>query len=298
MSISLGINPLTWSNDDMPELGADITLETCLREAREVGFSGVELGRKFPRDAARLLPLLDKHGLKLISGWYGAHLLERDAQDEIQAMAGHVRLLRDTRCGVVVFAEVSGCIHTNMNLPLSKRPVMREPEWIRLCSRLNVVAEHLEESGMRLAYHHHMGTVIESEQDVCRLMEETRDSVGLLLDTGHMLYARGDPHRLARRYGPRIAHVHCKDVRAHALRRAGRLDSSFLAAVLEGVFTVPGDGCIDYPEILRQLKASGYGGWLVVEADQDPAKAHPKTYARLGIEGLRQAAQAAGLEIG
>ncbi|RLQ21739.1 myo-inosose-2 dehydratase [Seongchinamella sediminis] len=285
MSVHIGINPLTWSNDDMPELGADIPLEQCLREGREAGYAGFELGHKFPRDRAVLTSLLARHGLALVSGWYSTRLLQRNLEEEIAAVQPHLELLLDMDCEVMVCAEVSGCIHGDRSSPLSARPRLNDKELADFAQRLTAFAEYLQSRGMRLAYHHHMGTVIESVDDIRRLMANSGAALGLLLDTGHLTYAGGDPAVLARDYGDRIVHLHCKDVRAPVLQRAHASDWSFLDAVLAGVFTVPGDGAIDFASVLRALPDT-YSGWVVVEAEQDPAMADPPTYARMGYQYL------------
>jgi len=289
----IGINPLTWTNDDMPELGGATPLETCLAEARTAGFEGVELGNKFPREAAALRPILDRHKLALASGWYGARLLERSVEQEIAAATPHLDLLAAMGCTACVFAEVSGTVHGDRAVPLSRRPVLDEGGWARLAERLAAMGRHLRGRGLALAYHHHMGTVIETEAEIDRLMAATGPEVGLLLDTGHLTFAGGDPAAVARRHAARVAHVHCKDIRPAALAAAKARDASFLDAVLDGVFTVPGDGCVDYPAVLAPVAASGYRGWLVVEAEQDPAKAHPLTFARMGHDNLAALARAA-----
>ena len=286
MNVRLGINPLTWTNDDMPELGAEIPLETCLTEARQAGFVGVELGNKFPRTPDALRPILARHDLALVSGWYGSRLLERDVDAEMAEAEAHVALLTSLGCAVMVHAEVSRAIHGERATPLSRRPVLSDADWSVLAPRLDEMGRRLMARGLRLTYHHHMGTVIESEAEVDRLMAETSPAVGLLLDTGHLTFAGGDPVRAARKHAARVVHVHCKDVRAEVMREVKRRDLPFLEAVLEGVFTVPGDGCVDYPAVLQPLAAAGYDGWLVVEAEQDPAKAHPLTYARIGHDNL------------
>jgi inosose dehydratase len=297
MSVRIGINPLTWTNDDMPELGADTPLETCLSEGKEAGYAGFELGQKFPRKAEVLGPILDAHGLKLVSGWYSSQLLERTAEEEIEAMQDHMNLLKALGSNVMVYCEVSQCIHGEREVPVSKRPVMTDAEWTTLLERIEVVGQYLQSQGMALAYHHHMGTVVESEADVDRLMQGTSDAVGLLLDTGHMTYAGGDPLALAKRYAGRIRHVHCKDIRAEVLKDAKNQNLSFLNSVLNGTFTVPGDGSVDYPSIFAVLKESNYSGWLVVEAEQDPSVAHPLTYAKLGYTNLTKLCADAGLEV-
>jgi inosose dehydratase len=288
--VRIGINPLTWTNDDLPGLGEENSLETCLSEARLAGYKGVELGRKFPRDPAVLGPILEQHALKLVSGWYSARLLERSVEDEIKAMRPHARLLRTLGATAMVFAEVSRCVHGERSIPLSKRPRLAENEWQPFCERLDAVARHLEKEGLKLAYHHHMGTVIQSEDEIDRMMASTK-AVGLLLDTGHLAFAGGEPMRALERHAARIVHVHCKDVRRDQLARARSDDLSFLDAVLGDVFAVPGDGSIDFEPILRALAQRGYAGWLVVEADQDPARAHPLTHARIGHDCLRPLAR-------
>jgi inosose dehydratase len=297
MTVSLGINPITWTNDDMPELGGDIPLEVCLSEARAAGYAGIELGGKFPREPAVLRPILSRHGLALVSGWYSAQLNRRSVADEIAAVASHLDLLSAMGCRVMVFAEGHGSTDGNPAAPLSGRPVLADDAWPAFCAKLNDVARHLRSRGVRLAFHHHMGTVIQTEPEIDRLMAQTDDDVGLLLDTGHLVFAGGDPVAVAGRHGARIVHVHCKDVRAAVLTRVVRNDRSFLDAVLDGVFTVPGDGSIDYVAVLRELRRAGYAGWLVVEAEQDPAKAHPLTYATLGFTNLKRAAVDAGLAV-
>jgi inosose dehydratase len=295
VAIRLGINPIGWTNDDLEELGDDIPLQTCLSEARAAGYEGVELGRKFPRRAAELRPILAGHGLALVSGWYGAELRRRPPKAELAAVDSHLALLAELGCPVMVFAEVSDSVQGRRDVPLSRRPRLAEAEWPRFGEALTEVAEALRGRGVRLAYHHHVGTVIETEGEIDRLMAVTGEAVGLLLDTGHLTYAGGDPARVARRHAGRIVHVHCKDVRPAVLDEVRRRDRSFLDAVLAGVFTVPGDGAVDYPAVLRALAGAGYAGWLVVEAEQDPAVAHPLTYARMGHAYLSRTAADAGL---
>ena len=288
--VRIGINPLTWTNDDLPELGDGNSLETCLTEAKLAGYEGVELGRKFPREGAVLGPILKKFQLDLVSGWYSARLLERSVEDELKAMQAHATLLRTLGAKVMVFCEVSRCVHGDRKIPLSKRPKLAEKEWKQFSERLDAVARELEKQGLKMAYHHHMGTVIQAEDEVDRMMDSTK-AVGLLLDTGHLTCAGGDPLRALKRHARRIVHVHCKDIRKDKLARAQKEDLSFLDGVLGDVFAVPGDGSIDFEPILQALAKNKYSGWLVVEADQDPAKAHPLTHARIGHDCLRSLAR-------
>jgi len=288
VSIRLGINPLSWTIDDLPEVGGETPLETCLGEARAAGFEGVELGCKFPRTAPELRTALAPYGLALVSGWYSTNLLLRDAAAEFEAMRPHRELLADLGCEVVVVAETTRCIHGNRRARLSQRPVLAPADWPRFAERLDELGERLEGAGLRLAYHHHMGTVVQTEDEVDRLMDACDELVRLLLDTGHLTFAGGDPVRTATRHAERIAHVHCKDVRRFVLERSLNRDSSFLDAVLDGVFTVPGDGCVDFAAVLAPIARAQYGGWLVVEAEQDPSVAPSAEYAALGYRNLRR----------
>ena len=295
MSVRLGINPLTWTNDDLPSLGGDTPLETCLSEGKQAGFEGFEMGHKFPRDPEKLRHVLKQHQLDLVSGWYSGFLLERSVEEEIEAVQEHLQLLKSQGCKVMVFCEVSGCVHGNQSIPLSQRPHFPEDQWDSYCQKLSRFADYLLSEGVHLAYHEHMGTVIQSQDELDQLMQRTGPEVGLLLDSGHLVYAGGDPIAVIRRWGSRIVHVHCKDIRRAIFKDALNRDLPFLDAVLNGVFTVPGDGFIDYASILSALADAQYQGWLVVEAEQDPSVAEPLKYARMGYNNLRRYAQEAGL---
>ncbi|MCC6470218.1 MAG: myo-inosose-2 dehydratase [Alphaproteobacteria bacterium] len=297
MSVRIGINPITWSNDDMPALGGDTPLEVCLAETKQAGYAGIEMGGKFPKTTAELRPVLARHGLDFISGWYSAKLLERDAKAEIASIAAHLDLMAGMGCKVMVFAEGSGATHGDRTQPAGKRRTIADGEWAEYGRRVTAVADHMAERGVRLAFHHHMGTAIQTADEIDRLMGATGGSVGLLLDTGHTTYAGGDPLALARKHARRIVHVHCKDVRRPVLDQALKKNQSFLDAVVDGVFTVPGDGSIDFKPVLSHLAGQGYQGWLVVEAEQDPAKAHPLTYATMGCRNLSKLARDAGFAL-
>lgn len=285
-TVQIGINPLTWSNDDMVSLGGDTPLEVCLQESRLAGYAGIELGSKFPRTPETLGPVLQNFDHKLISGWYSSRLLERSVEEEIEALQSHLTLLRELGAKVMVYCEVTGCIHGDIKKPLSQRPQMSEEQWQQFLPRLTEVANYLAAEGVHMAYHHHMGTVIQSEEDVNRMMSGTGDNVRLLLDTGHMMYAGGSYMNLVKNWGKRINHVHCKDIRKNVYLDCINRDLPFLVAVLNGAFTVPGDGHLDYLKLTEELKTVNYSGWLVVEADQDPAVAHSMTYAQKGFDHL------------
>lgn len=293
MPVRLGTNPIAWSNDDLRSLGGTTALETCLTEARQAGFTGIELGHKFPREAAPLKAVLAAHDLSLVSGWYSCELLVRDADAEIAAIQDHLKLLKALGCSVLIFAETSNAIHGDQSKPLSARPKLSAGDWAEFGRRATQVAEAVAAEGLKLVYHHHMGTVVESEADIDAFMGATGDAVGLLLDTGHATFAGADPVALAWRYRARIHHVHCKDLRRPVMESVTARDTSFLDAVVAGVFTVPGDGCVDFASVLKELP--GYAGWLVVEAEQDPEKANPLTYAKLGHANLTRFAAGAGL---
>ena len=294
MTIRVGINPIGWSNDDMPSLGGNTPLDTCLREAREAGYEGLELGGKFPRDAAALHDVLDPHGLACVSGWYGGALLARSVEEERVLAARHLALLRTMGCDVVVFAEVHDTVHSQLGMPLSRKPRMATDAWPEYGRKLTAFADQVAADGLRLAFHHHMGTVVQDESEIDALMAHTGPAVHLLLDTGHATWGGADPASLAQRYGPRIAHVHAKDVRSAVRAVADREDLSFLDAVLAGVFTVPGDGSIDFVSVFRALRP--YSGWIVVEAEQDPARANPLRYATLGRQKLARFIEQAELD--
>jgi len=297
MSVKLGVAPIAWSNDDMPELGGETTLEQCLEEASQAGYIGVESGGKFPKDSLVLIPKLEKYNLSLCSGWYGANLRKNSVNEEKQYLQQQLKLFQDCKSPCIVFAEVSGSIQGDPNRKLSTRPQMNKEEWKNFCEKISEIGRYLEDQGMPLAYHHHMGTVIETQEDTERLMEDTHDSVKLTLDTGHMLFAKGDSKKIFENYNSRIKHVHCKDIRKNVLEKSLKEDLSFREAFLEGAFTVPGDGCIDYKPLFDILKKNNYSGWLVVEAEQDPQKANPLEYAIKGYKYLTETLKKSNIEI-
>ena len=297
MKVRIGINPITWSNDDAPELGGDIPLEVCLSETKQAGYAGTELGGKFPRKSAELKPIMQRHGLAVISGWYDGRCDEKDVGEEMDAIGPHLQLLKDMGATHVVYADTSRGRHGAIWDPISRRPVLRANEWPVYGRKLTELAECMADFGVRMAFHHHMGTIVESDADVGLLMKHTGEAVGLLYDTGHSTFSGGDPLSLIKAHVKRVVHVHCKDVRRAVSEKAHAEDMSFMGAVLEGIFTVPGDGSIDYPAILRVLAEADYSGWLVVEAEQDPRKAHPLTYATMGFKNLSQLAAEVGFTV-
>lgn len=297
MKVRIGINPITWTNDDVPELGGDTPLETCLSETKQAGYAGTELGGKFPRDAAVLKPIMARHGLAVISGWYDGRCAEKEVAAEMEAIGPHLALLKEMGAKHVVYADTSLGRHGAIWAPISQRPSLKPDEWPAYGRKLTQLAERMADFGVRMAFHHHMGTIVETDAEVGLLMRHTGEAVGLLYDTGHSIFSGGDPLALVKAQVKRIVHVHCKDARKPVLERARRDDMSFMGAVMDGIFTVPGDGFIDYAAILKVLAAHGYEGWLVVEAEQDPRKAHPLTYATMGFRNLSRLAKEAGFTV-
>ena len=297
MAVKLGTNPIAWSNDDMPELGGDTPLDTCLKEAAEAGFKGIEKGGKFPNDAASMQAVLGKHGLDLISGWFSGELLGRGLEAEIEALLPHLDLLKACGAKLVIWAETTGTVQGRRDVPVADRPVMRESDWPDYLRNIAKLADWMARNGMPMAFHHHMGTVIEKAHEVDRLMSGTPDTVGLLYDTGHLTFAGEDPAAVARKWAKRVNHVHAKDVRPEVMKRVHAERLSFLDAVLGGVYTVPGDGMIDFVAALRPVAEAGYDGWIVCEAEQDPAKANPLVYAKKGYATLVDTVRRLGLEL-
>jgi inosose dehydratase len=295
MSVRFGVSPIAWINDDLPALGGDTPLESVLADAQELGFSGIELGGKFPRNPQVLAALLSKHRLALVGGWYSASLLTRSAEAEIQALQSHLALLKAMGSGVFIVAETSNAIHGDQARPLAATPRLADSDWKQFGRRLTEVADHLSRSGLRMAYHHHLGTVVETQRDVEHFLEWTEPSVGLTVDTGHAALGGVDTLRLIRENPERVVHVHCKDIRSAVYRQLRSENGSFLSGVLKGMFTVPGDGDLDFAAVMQTLAQVGYSGWIIVEAEQDPALASPRSYAALGLEILRRRAAAANL---
>jgi inosose dehydratase len=296
LSIRFGVSPIAWVNDDMPELGGDTLVETILDDARDIGFSGVELGGKFPKDPAVLKPLLAGYGLDLIGGWYSGELLARDVEAEIAAATDHLSLLKAMGSTVFVHAETSNAIHGQRSVPLSRTPRLDAAGWQAFGARMTDFAEYVQGQGLKFAYHHHLGTVVERPVDLEAFLAVTGGAVGLTLDTGHAALGGIDPVAAIRAHPARIAHVHCKDVRADVFAGVQTRGASFLDGVLAGMFTVPGDGGLDYGAVMRALADIDYSGWIVVEAEQDPAVANPRTFGELGLRTLEREALAAGLK--
>jgi len=298
MSIRIGANPIGWTNDDLQEIGGSTPLETCLKEAREAGIEGMEKGHKMPSDGAALKGKLAEFGMVFVGGWYSTELLKRSARDEFEAAKPHIAMTKGAGANVVIVAETSNAIHGDRSKPLSQRPRLAKGDWQGFGAKMTEFAQRLEGEGLKLCYHHHMGTIVQSERDIDAFMAHTKPPVHLLLDTGHARWGGADPEGLARAYRSRIGHVHCKDVREAKMRESNAGDWSFLDSILGkgaelGVYTVPGDGMIDYAAVFKALR--GYSGWVVLEAEQDPKKVPALPYAKKGVAHIRAALKEAGL---
>jgi inosose dehydratase len=272
----VGANPIIWSNDDFNDLAGDLPLDSILRDMRAAGYAGSELGHAYPRTPGALAEALGRHQLRLVSGWHSTYLAARDLEDEIASFRAHLGLLKTLGARVAIVAECTRCVHGMREVALGfgagDRPRLSEAEWAKFTAGLQRLAAIAAAEETRLAYHHHMGTVVQSEEELDRLLTAVPE-LGLVLDPGHLAFAGIDPVAVAQWHAPRIAHVHLKSVRPAVAERVRREGWSFYRAVAEGVFTIPGDGCVDFPAIFRVLAAVDYRGWLVVEAEEDPARA-------------------------
>jgi inosose dehydratase len=277
----VGANPIIWSNDDFPELEGDVPLNTILREMRGAGYEGTELGHAYPRAPELLRASLALHGLRLASGWHSTRLVARDLADEVAAFSNHLQLLKNLGSGVVIVAECTRAIHGVRDAPLgygeTDRPHLSETEWPRFTSGLLQLVDIAAAEKMRVVYHHHMGTVVQTARELDRLLAAV-PALQLLLDPGHLAFAGIDPVAVAKRHAARIGHVHLKSVRQAVVEQARRERWSFCQAVTQGVFTIPGDGAVDFPQLFRILAEQRYRGWLIVEAEEDPSRvpAFPK----------------------
>jgi inosose dehydratase len=271
----VGANPIIWSNDDFNELAGDFPLETILREMRAAGYAGTELGHVYPRTPSALALPLARHHLRLASGWYSTFLATRDLATEERNFRGHLSLLKILGARVAIVAECSHSIHGTREAALgfgaADRRALDAAEWSRFVAGLKHLCAVAASEETRIVYHHHMGTVIQTEAELDRLLAELPE-LSLVLDPGHLAFAGIDPVALAQRHAKRIGHVHLKSVRPAIVERARREGWSFCRAVTEGVFTIPGDGSVDFPAIFRVLASADYRGWLIVEAEENPLK--------------------------
>ncbi len=296
--ILYGTNPIAWSNDDDRTLGAHISLDQCLDETAKIGFDGIEKGHKFPTDPAGLKAVLEPRGLRFVSGWHSLNLLTSSIEEEKAAMQPALDLLKAMGSKVIIVCETSNAIHGNDAVAVNARPKLADADWKTFGAGVEALAEYAAGQGITLVYHHHMGTIVESEEEIDRLMENTGPHAHLLLDTGHCLFGGGNPESVAKKYMHRVGHIHAKNVRPVVAKEVRDENLSFLEGVRRGVFTVPGDpeGGVDFPPVLRIAAEHGYEGWLVIEAEQDPDVRNPFEYQSLGLKSLKAMAKTAGLD--
>lgn len=299
MSVRLGISPIAWQNDDLPDLTSDFTMEQALREARAIGYTGIERGRRMPQDTEPLRACLQAHGIALCGGWCSGNLMVNSVADEIAAIRPQVEQFVALNAPCLVYAECSNTVQGDIARPVNDRPKPGRDAIRDYAARLSDVARWMADQGMVLAYHHHMGSMIEDQDEIGWLMDGSSPEVTLLYDTGHLRFGGADVMATLDTWGDRISHVHFKDVRADVVARAHAANDSFLNAVIAGAFTVPGDpgGSIDFAAVTDRLAKMSYSGWIVVEAEQDPAKANPYQYSKMGYDHIVRLCEHSGLAI-
>lgn len=279
--VKIGICPIGWTNDDMPDLGKENTFEQAVSEMALAGFKGTEVGNKYPKDVKVLKKALDLRGLQIASAWFSSFLTTKPYEETKKAFIEHRDFLHAMGAKVIVVSEQGHSIQGQMDTPIfDGKYIMNEEEWKMLADGLNKLGKLAQEKDMKIVYHHHMGTVVQTTEEIDKLMNMTDENlVYLLFDTGHLVYSGEDPVAIAKKYAKRIKHVHLKDIRAEKRAKVKKEKLSFLKGVREGAFTVPGDGCIDFEPIFKVLSDNDYEGWMLVEAEQDPAIANPLEYA-------------------
>ena len=296
--IRFGTNPIAWANDDDQSLGAHIPTDQILREAAAIGFDGIENGHRWPDDPEALRQLLGGHGLAFISGWYSLNLLTQPVAAEKAAIQRHLDKLKHNGSAVCIVCETSNSIQ-GRDVALSQSPVLTAAAMRDFGAKVEELAEFTAAQGITLAYHHHMGTVVETPEEIDAFMAATGPATKLLFDAGHCYFGGqgGDPAPVLRKYAGRVAHFHAKNVRPAVMAKVRDTGMSFMDGVRAGVFTVPGDpeGGVDFAPLLSLLKDSGYGGWIVIEAEQDPEERDPVHYQSLGLRTLKTLAARAGL---
>lgn len=283
MTIKLGICPIGWTNDDLPELGSENTFQQAVSEMALAGFTGTEIGNKYPKDAEELKSYLEPRGMSIASAWFSAFLTTKPFQETADAFIKHRDFLHAMGAEVIVVAEQGHSIQGLDEPVYDNKPVFTEEEWELLERGLEKLGDLAHEKEMEIVYHHHMGTGVQTTAEIDRLMSETDpDKVKLLFDSGHLTFSGEDPIAVFNKYADRIKHIHLKNIRKERMEDVRAKHKSFLTGVKEGVFTVPGDeeGMVDYRPIWEAIKNSDYKGWIMVEAEQDPAKANPFVYAK------------------
>ncbi len=297
LKAKLGIAPIAWWNDDLPELSDDVTLDDCMSQARDAGFTGMETGRRFPMNAEQLQPVLDAHGMGVCGGWFSGLLLDGEIEAEKDRIGAQMDLFKAVGAPCIVYGETARSIQGDISRPLASKPVLDDAQMATYGRKMTAFAEWCADRDMPISYHHHMAAVIETEPELDRFMAATGDAVKLLYDTGHLAFAGGDILRAIDTHHARISHVHTKDVRMDVVNALDRSSESFLDAVIKGAFTVPGDGSLDFARVATALAGHGYEGWFVVEAEQDPRANPPREMAKVGRAELTRVLTAAGYEI-
>lgn len=295
MKAKLGMSPIAWWNDDLVELSEDVSLEECLRQSRSAGFTGMEMGRRFPSDPAVMLPILKAADVTLCGGWFSGTLVDEDVAANKARMQPMIDLFKAVDAPCIVYGEVARSVQGIRARPLNTKPVLTVDEMKAYGARVSEISDWAAAQGMPLSYHHHMGAVVETEAELDLFMAHS--TIPLLLDAGHLLFAGGDPMRAIDKHHKRISHVHTKDVRMDVINGLDRSKQSFLDAVALGAFTVPGDGSIDFEIFVKKLAHYGYEGWFVVEAEQDPVKSPPLKMAQIGHKELMRVMTAAGYTV-
>lgn len=296
--ILYGTNPIAWSNDDDTTIGAHLSLDDCLADCQKIGFDGIEKGHKMPGDGAALKAVLGDYGLRYAAGWHSTNLLVNDVATEKVALKAFIEMTKAAGGDHINACECSNTVHGKDHVAVNDRPVMSEADWARFSAGYEELSRFAAEEGVRMGYHHHMGTIIESASDIDRFMAMAGPATRLLLDTGHATFGGADPAEVAGKYMDRVSHIHAKNIRPEIMRDVRELSLSFLEGVRRGVFTVPGDpeGCVAFAPVLRIAAGQGYSGWLVIEAEQDPAVREPFHYQDMGLRALRALAREAGLD--
>ena len=280
--VKLGIAPIAWTNDDMPDLGKENTFEQCVSEMALAGFTGSEVGNKYPKDPEVLKKALELRGVEICNQWFSSFLITKPFEEVEKEFRAQLTFLKAMGAKVIGASEQSYSVQGQMDTPVfGHKYEMNDEEWDTFCTGMNKLGKIAkEEYGIALTFTHHMGTVVQSLAEVDRMMENTDpEYVSLLFDTGHFTYCGEDPLEVVKKYVHRIKHVHLKDIRPEVVEQVKKENMSFLAGVRAGAFTIPGDGCINYDPIFKVLEDAGYEGYMVVEAEQDPAKANPLEYA-------------------
>lgn len=292
--VKLGIAPIAWTNDDLPDLGKENTFEQCVSEMALAGFTGSEIGGKYPTDPVVLKKALDLRGIQICNCWFSSFLISKPYEETEAEFIRQTDFLKAMGAKVIGVSEQSYSIQGMMEQPVWEgKHVMNEDEWKLLTEGLNKLGKIAKDKGMILTFHHHMGTVVQTEEEIDRFMKAVDpELVYLLFDSGHLSFAGIDPEKVLKRYVDRVKHVHLKDIRSEMVEKSKAGKWSFLKGVRQGVFTVPGDGDVDFAPIFRILEEADYEGYVVVEAEQDPAIANPLEYA---IKARKYIAEKTGL---